>query len=83
MDEAERCGRVGYIYMSKLVALGTIDELQRLPAANPAGTSRVQIDTPNESKRAGTGAGDGGGARGDDLWAVDSCAGGDRARSRR
>jgi len=49
MDEAERCGRVGYIYMSKLVALGTIDELQRLPEASPAGTSRVEIETPNTS----------------------------------
>jgi len=53
MDEAERCGRVGYIYMSKLVALGTIDELQALPAANPAGTSRVQISMPHESKALG------------------------------
>jgi ABC-2 type transport system ATP-binding protein len=49
MDEAERCGRVGYIYMSKLVALGTIDELQHLPAANPAGTQRVEIQTPDAS----------------------------------
>jgi ABC-2 type transport system ATP-binding protein len=45
MDEAERCGRVGYIYLSKLVAIGTVDELRRLPAANPEGTSRVRIDT--------------------------------------
>jgi len=43
MDEAERCGRVGYIYLSKLVALGTVAELQRLPDANPPGTTRVQI----------------------------------------
>ena len=49
MDEAERCGRVGYIYMSKLVALGTIGELQRLPEANPADTSRVEIETPDTS----------------------------------
>jgi ABC-2 type transport system ATP-binding protein len=49
MDEAERCGRVGYIYMSKLAALGTIEELQRLPEANPAGTSRVQIETADAS----------------------------------
>jgi ABC-2 type transport system ATP-binding protein len=49
MDEAERCGRVGYIYMSKLIAIGTVAELQRLPAANPPGTSRVQIATTNPS----------------------------------
>jgi ABC-2 type transport system ATP-binding protein len=49
MDEAERCGRVGYIYMSKLIAIGTVAELQRFPEANPAGTTRVQIDTANPS----------------------------------
>ena len=47
MDEAERCGRLGYIYMSKLIALGTIRDLQQLPDANPAGTSRLEIDAPN------------------------------------
>ena len=47
MDEAERCGRVGYIYLSKLAALGTIAELQRLPEASPPGTERIQIDTSN------------------------------------
>ena len=49
MDEAERCGRVGYIYMSKLIALDTISGLQRLPEANPTGTSRVEIETPDTS----------------------------------
>jgi ABC-2 type transport system ATP-binding protein len=49
MDEAERCGRVGYIYLSKLVAIGSIPELQRLPAANPEGTSRIQIETSDAS----------------------------------
>ena len=53
MDEAERCGRVGYIYLSKLAALGTVAELQRLPAANPEGTSRVQIETPDASMMLG------------------------------
>jgi ABC-2 type transport system ATP-binding protein len=49
MDEAERCGRVGYIYLSKLVALGTVAELQRFPDANPAGTTRLQIKIANPS----------------------------------
>jgi ABC-2 type transport system ATP-binding protein len=50
MDEAERCGRVGYIYLSKLVALGTVAELQRLPDANPAGTTRMQIAIPRAAE---------------------------------
>jgi ABC-2 type transport system ATP-binding protein len=49
MDEAERCGRVGYIYLSNLVAIGSIAELQRLPRANPSGTSRIQIEAPDAS----------------------------------
>jgi len=53
MDEAERCGRVGYIYMSKLAALGSITELQRLPEANPPGTQRVQIETADASQMLG------------------------------
>jgi ABC-2 type transport system ATP-binding protein len=51
MDEAERCGRVGYIYLSKLVALGTVAELQQLPDANPTGTTRLQIDLADPSLR--------------------------------
>jgi ABC-2 type transport system ATP-binding protein len=50
MDEAERCGRVGYIYMSRLIAIGTVAELQKLPDANPAGTSRIQITATNPSE---------------------------------
>jgi ABC-2 type transport system ATP-binding protein len=50
MDEAERCGRVGYIYNSKLIAIGTVAELQKLPDANPPGTTRVAIDVPNPSQ---------------------------------
>jgi ABC-2 type transport system ATP-binding protein len=46
MDEAERCGRLGYIYMSKLIALGTVADLQKLPDANPPNTSRVEIEAP-------------------------------------
>jgi len=50
MDEAERCGRVGYIYLSKLIAIGTVAQLQKLPAANPSGTSRIQIEVENPSE---------------------------------
>lgn len=50
MDEAERCGRVGYIYLSKLIAIGTVAELQKLPEANPTGTSRIQIRVENPSE---------------------------------
>ncbi len=53
MDEAERCGRVGYIYLSKLVAMGSIPELQRLPEANPPGTTRLQIETDDASAMLG------------------------------
>jgi ABC-2 type transport system ATP-binding protein len=32
--------------MSKLIALGTVADLQKLPDANPPGTSRLQIEAP-------------------------------------
>lgn len=43
MDEAERCARVGYIYQSKLLALGTPNELKQLPAITPKGSRRLEI----------------------------------------
>ncbi|SEG24019.1 ABC-2 type transport system ATP-binding protein [Bryocella elongata] len=49
MDEAERCGRVGYIYNSHLIAVGTIAELQKLPRANPEGTVRVKLEADGHS----------------------------------
>jgi hypothetical protein len=34
---------VGYIYLSRLIALGTVRELSHLPQANPPGTDRLEI----------------------------------------
>jgi ABC-type multidrug transport system ATPase subunit len=43
MDEAERCNRVGYMYLGKLLALGAPAELKQLPAITPPGTRRLEI----------------------------------------
>ena len=47
MDEAERCSKIGYIHMSKLIVLGTPGELKRLPRVSPSGTRRVAVSSPS------------------------------------
>jgi ABC-type multidrug transport system ATPase subunit len=44
MDEAERCGSIAYLYLSRLIVKGRPDELKRLEDVTPKGTRRVEAE---------------------------------------
>jgi len=47
MDEAERCTDVAYIHDGRLILSGKPNALKALPAVTPAGTRRLEIETPD------------------------------------
>ena len=49
MDEVERCSSVGYLYLSKLIATGTPDELKAHPVVAAPDIRHVEIECANPS----------------------------------